>query len=215
MHKPDGRTIKRDINYRISLNDEQKAAKKGIYDKSVSIILGKQGSGKSQTAVITALDMLFKKLVDKIIISRPVVRNSLGFLPGELSAKMENQIAPLKQCMYEAYDPVKIDKLFTDKVIQILPVDFMKGITYLNAVVIIDEFQDLNYEDFVLTLTRLGKGSKVIYTGSVEQVDRSIKDQSCISRVSKLQYSELVNFVTLQANHRHPLIFDIINQMES
>lgn len=207
--------IKRDINFKISLNEEQKEVKKGIFEKNVTFVLGRAGSGKTQVAVLTALDMFFKKMVNKVIISRPIVKNSLGFLPGTADEKMDYQIAPIKQCMYDAYDVKRIDEYFANKEIQILPIDFMKGITYTNAIVIIDEFQDLNYEDFILTLTRLGKDSKLIYTGSQEQIDRSINEKSCIPYVKKLEQHPLVNFHTLTTNHRNPVIFELIKAMES
>lgn len=208
------RKPKGDIKYKLELNEEQKRVKAGVYDKDVTIILGKQGSGKSQTAVLIALDLLFKREVDKIIISRPIIRDRLGYLPGKIADKLEPWVLPLKQCLYDAYNPVLIEGLFADKVIQILPVDFMKGITFSNAAVIVDEFEDLTTEEFVLTLTRLGVGSKLIYSGSKEQVDYSVGSKSCIDSVLKLKTSNLVNFHILETNHRHPVIFEILKEIE-
>lgn len=213
MATTEKRKPKSEINYKIQLNEEQKLVKQGVFEKDVTIVLGKAASGKTQVATLTALDMLFKRHVERIIISRPVVRDSLGFIPGSVENKMEGRVAPIKQCLYQAYDPVKIDKLIEEKVIQILPIDYMKGVTFSNAVVIIDEFEDLSYEDYILTLTRLGKDSKLIYTGSAEQIDRTVKS-SCIPKVLLLKDSPLVNFHVLESNHRNPVIFEIIKTME-
>jgi phosphate starvation-inducible PhoH-like protein len=213
MSESSTKILKNDIKYKISLNEEQKKVKAGVFEKDVSVILGPPGSGKTQTAVLIALDLLFKKHVDKIIISRPIVPNKLGYLPGEVSAKMQQQIAPIRECMYDAYGGERIDKMFLEAKIQILPVDFMKGITYRRAAVIIDEVQDMDYQDFILSLTRLGIGSKLLYTGSVEQIDRSLHNSTCINSLLKLSTHSLVNFHILKENHRNPVIFDLINHM--
>lgn len=204
------RVPKGNIKFNLQLSDEQKKAKAGVYKKDVSVILGKAATGKTQVAVLTALDLYFKRKVNKIIISRPVLKNKLGFLPGELESKMAPQISPIKYCMYEAYDKTKIDKMFEEGVIEILPIDFMKGVTYRNACVIIDEVQDSSKDDFELILTRLGKDSKLLLIGSAEQVDKQLNGNSCISYLEKLKDCDLVNYHTLTANHRNEVIFDIL-----
>lgn len=209
------RVPKGDIKYKIKLSEEQKEAKAGIYEKDVTIIEGQAASGKTQFAVLSALDLLFKRQVNQIIISRPIVKNKLGYLPGDSDEKMEPYVYPIKQCMYEAYEPSKIDKLFEEKVIQILPIDFMKGVTYLNSCVIIDEFQDLTMPEFELCLTRLGKESKLIFTGSATQIDVSVgTTQSCVNKVSKLKNCNFVNYHIFTSNHRNNIIFKIIDYLK-
>jgi phosphate starvation-inducible protein PhoH and related proteins len=213
MENLEKRKPKGDIKFKLTLSDEQKLAKADFYEKDVNIVLGRAASGKTQFAVLTALDYYFKRHVNKIIISRPVVKNNLGFLPGDIAEKMAPHIAPIKYCMYEAYRAEQIDKMFEDKSIQILPIDFVKGTTFSNAVVIIDEFQDLDYDDFKMCLTRLGRDSKMIFTGSYQQVDRSIKN-SCMTKVRLLDGNPLVSYNEFTSNHRNPVIFDILNAME-
>ena len=209
------RIPKGDIKYKIQLSHEQKEAKTGIYEKDVTIIEGAAASGKTQFAVLCALDLLFKRQINQIIISRPIVKNKLGFLPGDTDDKMLPYIYPIKQCMYEAYDVAKIDKLFEEKVIQILPIDFMKGVTYLNSCVIIDEFQDLNMPEFELCLTRLGKDSKLIFTGSKTQIDISVGSSlSCIGKVEKLKKCSFVNYHEFKSNHRNDIIFKIMDYLK-
>lgn len=208
------RVPKGNIRFKIKLSEEQKIAKSGIYEKDLSIIIGRAASGKTALAVLTALDMFFKRRVNKIIISRPIVKNSIGYLPGEVEDKLAPHVYPIKHCMYEAYGREKIDKMFSEGDIEILPIDFMKGVTYINSFVIIDEFEDLTYDEFILCLTRLGKDSKLVFTGAEDQIDKSIS-KSCFGMVKKLESCPLVNFVELKDNHRNEIIFDVIDYIES
>jgi phosphate starvation-inducible protein PhoH len=208
------RVPKNDIKYRIQLSEEQKLVKEGVFQKDVSIILGRQASGKTQCAVLCALDLLHKRVVEQIIISRPVIKDNMGILPGTMQEKMEYQIAPIMQCLYSAYSVDLVDKYIREKVIQILPVDYMKGITFQNACTIITEFEDCTYDQFVNILTRLGKGSKIIFEGSLEQIDKSIGKFSCLHKVMKLKDSGLVNYHTLTSNHRNEDIFKILDYIE-
>lgn len=207
------RVPKGNIRFKIKLSEEQKKAKEGIYEKDLSIVIGRAASGKTALAVLTALDFFFKRKVNKIIISRPIVKNSVGYLPGEIEDKLAPHVYPVKHCMYEAYGREKIDKMFTEGDIEIIPIDFMKGVTYTNSFVIIDEFEDLTMEEFELCLTRLGKDSKLVFTGAEEQIDKSIKN-SCISKVKCLKDCDLVNYVKLTENHRNNIIFDVLNYIK-
>jgi phosphate starvation-inducible PhoH-like protein len=209
------RVPKNEINYQIKLNTEQKLAKAGVFQHDVSVILGKAASGKTQFAVSTALDLFNTRQINKIIISRPIMPDKLGFMPGDVKDKMAAQIAPILQCMYDVLGKEVIDKMFDKGEIQILPVDHMKGITYQHACVIIDEAQDCTYEDFELCLTRLGKTSKLIFVGSEEQVNSKITKLSCIKYLVKLEGNELVNFHRFTSNHRNEVIFKILEYLKS
>jgi len=202
------------VKYRIVLNDEQKLAKSGIYNKDVSIVLGRAASGKTQFAVSAALDLFTTRQINKIIIARPIMENKLGFLPGEINDKMAPQIAPIKQCMYDTMGKEAIDKMFEQGHIQILPLDFMKGITYQHACVIIDEAQDCSKDEFELCLTRLGKTSKLLFIGSEEQINYKMKNSTCISWLLKLEDYEGVNFHRFTTNHRNDIIFSILEYLK-
>lgn len=210
--KETNRERKTEIKYLLQLNEEQKVAKAGVYDKDVSFFLGDFGSGKTQCAALCALDLLFKKHVDRIFITRPIDFSATGYLTGDINEKMAFHLFPIKQCFYAAYNKEKIDKLFAEEVIKIIPIDYMKGITFMNACTIVDEFEDINYSDFKVVLSRLGKDSKIIFTGSEEQI--AIKD-SCITKIKCLKNYKEVNYKVFTSQHRNDdiqLIFDYIKE---
>lgn len=166
----------------------------------------------TQCAALCALDLLFKKHVDRIFITRPIDFSATGYLTGDINEKMAFHLFPIKQCFYAAYSKEKIDKLFADEVIKIIPIDYMKGITFMNACTIVDEFEDINYSDFKVILSRLGKDSKIIFTGSEEQI--AIKD-SCIPKIKCLKNYDKINYQVFTSQHRNDsiqLIFDYIKE---
>lgn len=211
-----GRVQKTPIKYSVQLTEEQKLVKASVYDKDVNFVMGEFGTGKTLVACLIALDFLFKKdtNIDKIIITRPIDFNATGYLKGNIEEKMAMHVMPLKQNFYCAYGKEKIDKLFQEGIIQILPIDYMKGMTFLNAVTIVDEFEDITYDEFKLILTRLGKGSKLIFTGSEEQIDKKLSNTSCIHRIKCLKNSDLVGFHTLTINHRNEAIAKILEYIK-
>lgn len=209
--KESNRIRKNEIKYLITPNEEQKLAKKGAYEKDVTILLGEFGTAKTQTAVLIGLDLLFKKHIDKLYLTRPIDFKPTGYLTGTASEKLYFHILPLKICLYSAYGREAIDKLFAEGKIEIVPIDYMKGMTFVNACTIVDEFEDIPFEDFKMILTRLGKGSKLIFCGSEEQID--VKD-SCIPKVKLLKDCPIVNYHTLTIQHRNDDIMQILNYIK-
>ncbi len=203
--------LKNEIKYQIQLTDEQKAVKSGAYQKDVSIVLGHFGSGKTLVAAQIALDMLFKKSVSKIYITRPIDFAATGYLTGSADEKLAFHTFPIKQNFYACYSKVKIDELFKDGTIQIVPINYMKGYTFADSCTIVDEFEDIDYKDFELILTRLGKGSKLIFTGSEEQID--VRD-SCINKIKCLKEFDAVNYHVLTSQHRNESIMKILNYIK-
>ena len=159
-----------------------------------------------------ALDLLFKKQIKKIYITRPIDFKSTGYLTGSVSDKLYFHTLPLRLNFYSAYKKTEIDKLFEEGIIEIVPIDYMKGLTFLNACTIVDESEDISYTDFKLILSRLGRDSKLIFTGSEEQI--SVKN-SCIHRIKVLKDCEMVNFHTFKANHRNDDIAKVIDFIEN
>ena len=157
---------------------------------------------------MTALDMLFKKQVDKIFITRPINFDATGFLKGSIDQKMSFHLFPIKQNMYDAYGKERIDKLFESGEIQVIPIDYMKGMTVANAFMIVDEFEDIDFGDFKMILTRLGKNSKLVFTGSEEQID---VPGSCIQKIKCLQHCPKVNFQILKGYHRNDDVIAILD----
>jgi len=209
---PAKKDFKVPLQFKITLTEEQKLVKAGIYEKDVTIILGGYGAGKTQVAAMTALDLLFKGHIDKIFITRPIDFKATGFLTGNVAEKLAFHIFPIKQNMYTCYNKEKIDKEFTAGNIEIVPIDYMKGYTIARACLIVDEFEDINFKDFELLLTRLGKDSKIIFTGSEEQI--GIGD-SCIRKVKSLVTCPSVNYHVLKAQHRNPDIELILDHIKT
>ena len=204
------------LTYKISLNEEQKKAKGLIYENTITILTGSAGSGKTQVAVLTALDMLFKEQIEKIFITRPnITKEDYGFLPGDLKEKMDPLLIPIYDCLYNAYEKEKIDKLFAEEKIIIAPVGFMRGRTFTNAVLIIDEAQNVDDTSMEMCVTRIGKNGKIVICGDGRQVD--LKSQklsglpfliSLIGKVNKLAQ------IRLESNHRDDIVAELIKCYE-
>lgn len=212
---PKKRVLKTEIKFQLALTDEQKLVKATVYNQDVTFVLGDFGTGKTLVACQIALELLFKKHIERIIITRPIDFEATGYLKGTIEDKMALHIMPLKQNFYMAYGKEKIDQLFKDGIIQILPIDYMKGMTFTNACTIVDEFEDISYEDFKLILTRLGKDSKLMFTGSEEQTDKKLVATTCLRRIKKLKDSGLVGWHTLTVNHRNQDIVKILDYLEA
>lgn len=201
------------IKFKIQLNDEQKEAKEHILNNAVTVLKGIAGSGKTLLAVQVALDLLFKKEVDSIIITRPTVsKEEIGFLPGDIKEKMDPWLAPIYQNMYTLYDKGKIDTLVKEGTIQVLPFAFMRGNTFTNSFVIVDEAQNVTHEQMEAVLGRLGKGSRMTICGDQNQIDLRAKKDSGLSFLVRVE--EVVKgfkIVTLKTNHRHEIVEPILN----
>ena len=131
------------IKFQLQLNEEQKVAKEKILNNAITILSGKAGSGKTLLACQIALDLLFKKVIQKIIITRPTVsKEEIGFLPGDLREKMEPWMQPIYANFYQLYNKEKIDEILESGAIEIVPVAFMRGRTFLDSFVIVDEAQN-------------------------------------------------------------------------
>jgi phosphate starvation-inducible PhoH-like protein len=204
------RKPKGDISFRLTLNEEQKNAKTTILENDVNVIVGKAGSGKTALAVNIALDMFFKRDVDRIYICRPTVaKEQLGFLPGDIMDKLDPWLQPIYQNMYTMYDKAKIEKHLADGDIQILPLAFMKGVTVVNSVFVVDEVQNVsNQDELWMIISRLGIGSKLILCGDEKQIDLKNKKHSAIHTLEDIAAKEIegFSFTRLHANHRHPIL---------
>lgn len=209
------RGLKTEPKLKVTLNEEQKDFVRMFYEYDVNFLLGDFGSGKSLAAVHTALTAFRKKQFDNIWITRPMLKNNLGALPGEIEDKLSPYIFPITQNLEVCQGKEMTDKMQKEGLIKIMPIEVAKGVTFMKSVVIVDEFQDMDYEDFRTIITRLGEGSKMIFCGSKQQVSRLIGKNSCISSALKLENSGLVGFKTLTANHRNPILTDIINYLEN
>ena len=206
------------IKFSLTLSEEQKAAKQAILHHPFNFIVGKAGSGKTLLACQVALDMFFKRMINKIIITRPTVSTEdNGFLPGSEKEKMEPWIVPIKSNMRKIYNkPLILEKMEKDESIELCSLAHFRGRTFENAVVIVDEFQNLTRSQFRMALGRLGKGSTMIFCGDNQQIDLKDKNYSAIHDVSKISPSQYVYKRVLEDNHRHVAIdevFELLNGM--
>jgi len=203
---------KTDIKFTITLSEEQKTAKAKIIETPFNFILGKAGSGKTLLAVQIALDMFFKRQVNKIIITRPTVSNEdNGFLPGSLAEKMDPWLVPIRSNMRKVYNkPEILDKMEKEENIELVSLSHFRGRTFDNAICIVDEFQNLTKQQLQMVLSRLGKDSIMILTGDKHQVDLKFKNDSAIHEVPKIKGSKFVNEIILKDNHRHEALTEIL-----
>lgn len=208
------RKLKTEPTLKIQLNEEQKKVSELFYEYDVNFVLGDFGTGKSLTASAIAIKHFRKKECNEIWITRPMLKNQLGALPGELEDKLAPYVFPIMQNLEVCQGKEITDKMIKDGVLKIMPIDVAKGVTFSKSVVIVDEFQDMDYQDFRTILTRLGKDSKMIFCGSREQIDKRLGMNSCIHDALKLKDSNLVGFTELTQNQRNPLLTSIINYLE-
>lgn len=206
------RKPKNPIKFKIQLNDEQKEAKIKILENPITVLRGMAGSGKTLLAAQVALDLLFSREVENIIITRPTVaKEDIGFLPGDIKEKMDPWLAPIYSNLYMLYDRAAIDKLIAEGKLEILPFPFMRGRTFVDAVVIVDEAQNIVHGAMELVLGRLGVNSKMIITGDSSQIDLKNKKESGFDFLniiaSKVNGMEVIH---LKQNHRHPIVPEIL-----
>ena len=206
------------VRFSLSLSEEQKSAKQAILHHPFNFIVGKAGSGKTLLACQIALDMFFKRQVNKIIITRPTVSTEdNGFLPGSEKEKMEPWIVPIKSNMRKIYNkPLILDKMEKEEKIELVSLAHFRGRTFENSLVIVDEFQNLTRSQFRMTLGRIGKGSTMIFCGDNQQIDLKDQNYSAIHDLPKIGDSQYVYKRVLLDNHRHDAIdevFEMLNGM--
>jgi phosphate starvation-inducible protein PhoH and related proteins len=207
------RRPKNPIKFKISLNEEQKEAKAKILENTVTLLAGSAGSGKTLLACQIALEKLFMKECEKIIITRPTVsKEEIGFLPGDLREKMDPWVQPIYQNMYALYEKEKIEKFIQDGFIEIVPVSFMRGRTFLDSIVIVDEAQNVTHEQMEMIVTRIGLRSKMIICGDDHQVDlKSKRDSGFRFLYTAARRVKNMCAISLKTNHRDPIVADLIN----
>lgn len=186
-----------------------------VKQHDVVFAIGPAGTGKTYLAVAMAVAALKKEEVRRIILARPAVEagETLGFLPGDLKEKIDPYLRPIYDALYEMIPPLKLKKLIDEKIIEIVPLAYMRGRTLNNAYVILDEAQNSTIMQMKMFLTRLGVRSKAIITGDITQVDLP---EHKISGLIQIQHilSELqgIKFIYLTEKDvvRHNLVQEII-----
>jgi phosphate starvation-inducible PhoH-like protein len=151
----------------------QKRYVDSIRDHTVTFGIGPAGTGKTFLAVAMAVAALDSRDVNRVILTRPAVEagERLGFLPGDIQAKVDPYLRPLFDALYDMLDPDRVNAYFESGVIEVAPLAFMRGRTLNDSFVILDEAQNTSPEQMKMFLTRLGFGSRMVVTGDVTQID--------------------------------------------
>lgn len=203
--------------YPKSLN--QKSYIDAINNNDLVFGVGPAGTGKTYLAMAMAVSALLRKDVKKIILSRPAVEagEKLGFLPGDLSEKVNPYLRPLYDALYDFVDYDVAQEFIEKEVIEVAPLAFMRGRTLSNAFVILDEGQNTSDSQMKMLLTRLGQNSKCVITGDITQVDlpNGVKSglKEAVTILKGIKGIEIVNFTTTDVI-RHRLVANIISAYE-
>jgi len=197
----------------------QKAYIEAIEKYDIVFGIGPAGTGKTYLAVAEAVAGLKNKLFNRIILVRPAVEagESLGFLPGDIRAKVDPYLRPVYDALHDMLPADKIKKLMELGVIEIVPLAFMRGRTLNNSFAILDEAQNTTVPQMKMFLTRIGEGSKAVVTGDVTQIDLDRKRLSGLIAIQKiLRNISDVKFCYLTDKDvvRHRLVKDIIRAFE-
>jgi phosphate starvation-inducible PhoH-like protein len=197
----------------------QKRYVDAIEDNTITFGIGPAGTGKTYLAMAKAVAALQAKKVNRIVLTRPAVEagESLGFLPGTLSEKIDPYLRPLFDALHDMIDVDSIPRLIQTGVIEVAPLAYMRGRTLNDSFIILDEAQNTTPEQMKMFLTRLGFGSKMVVTGDVTQVDLPNGAKSGLRVITDiLQDIDDIAFLELTAEDvvRHRLIGDIVKAYE-
>jgi phosphate starvation-inducible protein PhoH and related proteins len=196
----------------------QKKYVDAIRNNVITFGLGPAGTGKSWLAVATAVQALQAKQVSRIILTRPAVEagERLGFLPGDLMAKVDPYLRPLYDALHDMLEAEGVAKLQEQGKIEVAPLAFMRGRTLNNSFIILDEAQNTTPEQMKMFLTRIGFGSKVVVTGDVTQVDVAGGRSGLNGLERTLTGVENLAFVHLSGADvvRHKIVADIVAAYE-
>lgn len=190
-----------------------------IANNDIVFGIGPAGTGKTYLAVACAVACLMRKEVRRIILARPAVEagESLGFLPGDLQAKVDPFLRPLYDALHDMISPELVQRYIEQRVVEIAPLAYMRGRTLNNSFIILDEAQNTTKEQMKMFLTRLGFDSKAVITGDITQIDLPVGRKSGLVEVRRfLSGIEGISFVELSKNDivRHKLVQKIVDAYE-
>lgn len=194
---------------------------KQLEANEIVFAIGPAGTGKTFLAVMAACKALKKGDIRKIVLTRPAVEagESLGFLPGDLKEKVDPYLMPLYDALYEILGVEQVEKLIEKGVIEIVPLAYLRGRTFANSFVILDEAQNTTDKQMLMFLTRIGENSKMLIGGDITQTDLDLKRNVSGLQAAKkyLHDIEGIAFVEFSSHDvvRHPLVEKIINSFKS
>jgi len=186
-----------------------------IVSNTITFGIGPAGTGKSYLAVALAVQALQSRQVNRIVLTRPAVEagERLGFLPGDLMAKVDPYLRPLYDALFDMLEPEGAQRLIDKATIEVAPLAFMRGRTLNNSFIILDEAQNTSPEQMKMFLTRIGFGSKCVVTGDKTQVDVAGGRSGLLEIESILAGIEGISFVHLDRRDvvRHKIVADIVD----
>ena len=191
-----------------------------IATHDITFGIGPAGTGKTYLAVACAVDALERSSVQRIVLTRPAVEagEKLGFLPGDLTQKVDPYLRPLYDALYDLMGADRVAKAFERNALEIAPLAFMRGRTLNNAFVILDEAQNTTPEQMKMFLTRIGFGSKCVVTGDVSQIDLPrgqpsglIEAEHILRRVKGIAHTRFTSADVV----RHPLVARIVDAYDA
>ncbi|PCI58463.1 MAG: phosphate starvation-inducible protein PhoH [Methylophilaceae bacterium] len=192
---------------------------KQIQDYDITLGIGPAGTGKTYLAVASAVDAMTRDRVKRIVLVRPAVEagESLGFLPGDLSQKVDPYLRPLYDALYDLAGYDTVNKMFERNAIEVAPLAYMRGRTLNQSFIILDEAQNTTPEQMKMFLTRIGFGTKAVITGDVTQIDLKRGQKSGLIEAQKILKDvkgiAMTKFLTADVV-RHPLVQKIVNAYE-
>ena len=197
-------------------NYSQKDFIENLINYDLTFGVGPAGTGKTYVAIAVAVSMFLKGQVDKVILTRPAVEagEKLGFLPGDIKDKIDPYMQPLYDALYDFLPTKQVTKMLEDKIIEIIPLAFMRGRTLSNSFIILDEGQNTTSNQMKMFLTRIGRGSKAAVTGDLTQIDLPKGFMSGLNEASKiLKKIKEIRFVYFTSKDvvRHNLVQKIVD----
>ena len=200
--------------------DHQKQYLGNILDHDLNFGIGPAGTGKTYLAVACAVQALEQETVSRLVLVRPAVEagERLGFLPGDMTQKVDPYLRPLYDALYEMLGIDRVAKLIERNVIEIAPLAFMRGRSLNDAFIILDEAQNTTVEQMKMFLTRIGFGSTAVVTGDITQIDLPKHLESGLRQATEvLNHYEDIGFTFFSSNDvvRHPLVQRIISAYEN
>ena len=196
--------------------NNQRSYIKSINQNDINFGIGPAGTGKTYLAVASAVDALLNEKVDRIILMRPAVEagEKLGFLPGDLSQKVDPYLRPLYDALYEMLGIERTEKYLEKGIVEIAPLAYMRGRTLNNSFIIVDESQNTTKEQMKMILTRMGFGSYLLINGDLTQIDLPKNIESGLAHaVRVVNDTEDIGVVNFDSKDivRHPLVRKIID----
>ena len=200
-----------------ALSNNQNKFVDSCTNNDIVFVIGPAGTGKTFLSVVLAIKALKEKIIEKIVITRPVVEagENLGFLPGDLQDKINPYLRPIYDSLEEILPKKKIKQFIDNGIIEIVPLAYMRGRTLKNSYILLDEAQNTISSQIKMFLTRMGKNSKIIITGDITQIDlKSKKESGLVDAVKRFNNTEGIEIVQLKDQDvlRHKLVKKILSK---